>query len=210
MCRSARIQSRVSSGARAAAGRRRDVMAVYVAITLSARGREAGRAGRREPLLRPPRAKRVVLHQPCRLGGGELRLCGPARRGRNSRAGGARLELDAWNPFPGRHEDSGLAEQLRPGRGIEGRTNPCSAAERPRERRARPERAGAEDRELPVRLGDELARERPEQRAFGRSPLEHDELALPRGVDRIDTEGDELVAAREALGCRLRGLLTCR
>ena len=204
------IQSRVSSGARGATGRRRRADGRVHLHHAVGEGREALRARQREPFLGAAGAERIVLHQPRRLRRGELRLPDAAGRRGDGRACGARLELDARDSLDRRHEDRGLAQEVGAGGGVEGGSHSGSAAERAGQRRARRERARPEDRELPVGLRGELARERSQQRPLRLPPLEHEELPLLARLERLDAERHELVAAGKALGRGLGRLLARR
>ncbi len=64
------------------------------------------------------------------------------------------------------------------------------------------ERAGAQEDELPVGLGRELANERTEERPLGLTPFEHDDVPLLPRLEalEVDPERHELVGSREALG----------
>ena len=160
----------------------------------------------RDALLGALRAKGVVLDEPRRFGGGELRLELAAGRRRDGGARCARLELDARDAVDGRNEHGRVAQDLGAGRAVERRAHPHAAAQRARHRRPRAERPRPQEDELPVGLRRELAGERPQQRPLRLAPLEHDDLPLRGGREALEVDAGrhELVPPGEALGRRLR------
>ena len=213
MCRSATIQSRSSSGTtRCAARRRRPVIDSYTSSTRSARAGKLCFAAAAASVLGALRRRSGVVDQPAGLGGGELGLEPSSGRRRDRRAGRLRLDDEPRETVEGGHEDGRVPEHVGPGLAVAGRADADAAAEQARERRPPAERLRAEQDELPVGRGDELAHERAQERPLRLPPLEDDDLALRRRPEQveIDAERHELVAAGEPHGRRLRRLLARR
>ena len=210
MCRSATIQSRSSSGTtRCAARRRRFVIDSYTSSTRSASAGKLCFAAAPAPCsARSSRRSASSISRPASAA---------ASSGWSRRPDGAAIAAPAaCASTTSRARPSSAGTKTAASRSTSARDSPSWAVRtwtRPRSRRERrrppAERLRAEQDELPVGRGDELAHDRAQERPLRLPPFEDDDLALHRRPEQveIDAERHHLVAPREPHGRGLRRLL---